>query len=1072
MGASGIARMKRLSVDKGGSAFTYTTVVPVLLVAALFAAVIFGLLLPEFERGLIEKKKQKIQDLVRTTVSMLGEYQRRVRDGELSDTEARARALARVGHLRYGPDGKDYFWINDTAAVLLVHPYRRELEGTDLTEYRDPRGTVLFIDAIKRAVAGGGFIEYMWQRKDDPDRIIPKVSYVELFEPWGWVIGTGVYTDDVAAEIGAITGRLALISLSILLAACLLLARIVRKAAENDRKRRQAEERIGHLNLVLLAIRNVNQLIVRERDGAVIIRDACRLLTETRGYERAAILLVDDSSGYAGASYSGFGAGGAAFDGKLRSGDLCACWREALEGGETVIIGGARDVCESCPFVAGFPVSSFCLRRLRHGDRTFGLLAVWMPAGFVLDDDEKNLIGEVAGDLAFALYNIDLEKSGAASRRHAEALTGLLNFAIDQTPVPIIIAEAPDVSIRFLNAAARELLAKPGVLPDGSDYSRHTTFWSIFRVDKTPYAPEELPLSRAVLRGETVIDEEVIIRRGGADRNVLASAAPLRDERGEIVAGIVVFPDITEIRRAEKTLAESEERLKLALDGALEGLWDWNIVTGEVFFSRRWAAMLGYDSSELAPHVETWENLLHPDDRVTVLAALNAHLEGRLDVYESEHRLKAKNGEWRWILDRGKVMERDAAGRPLRAVGTHLDVTEKKKIIAEKFELEEQLRQSEKLRAIGQLAGGIAHDFNNLLGGIIGSAELLQIKTVLPEEQKIYLTSIIDTAMRAAELTDQLTTFARKGKYLSIDVDVHEVVDRVVGLLRHSTEGRICIKTDFGAGSSVTRGDPTHLQNLFLNLGVNARDAMPDGGELTFTSSNFSPDAKFIEQNPELAPGEYIRIDVRDTGTGIPPEIIGRIFEPFFTTKPEGKGTGLGLAGVFGCVKSHHGHIGVESVPGEGTTFHVYLPLLAALPEAGDGPVPGIVHGNGRIMVVDDEDVIREVICNALSLMGYEAQEFADGPAAVEYFRANRDRVDLIVLDMAMPGMDGPTTFRRLKEIDPNVRVLLATGFAENEALDGIMAEGVLGFVRKPLRAGTLSAKLAEILRKRILPEG
>jgi signal transduction histidine kinase/ActR/RegA family two-component response regulator len=370
----------------------------------------------------------------------------------------------------------------------------------------------------------------------------------------------------------------------------------------------------------------------------------------------------------------------------------------------------------------------------------------------------------------------------------------------------------------------------------------------------------------------------------------------------------------------------------------------------------------------------------------------------------------------------------------------------------------EQLRQSEKMQAIGQLAGGVAHDFNNQLSGIMGFAEMLAERLEDPELKK-YADQILTASTRAADLTRQLLAFGRKGKYLNVPTDIHKVIGEVVDLLNRSIDKRIEIKRCLEANPSVVVADPTQLQNAILNLALNARDAMPQGGMLSFVTS-----VVFLEAQPdeELKPGRYVQISVTDTGVGMDAATKKRLFEPFFTTKEVGKGTGLGLASAYGTIKNHGGTIRVYSELGHGSTFRVYLPVL----EEGAGPVvPEVAvsapSGHGRVLLVDDEPVILEVGAAMLRRQGYEVVTCSDPREAVALYGRDWRSIDLVILDMVMPKMGGRDVFLAMREINPAVKALLASGFSINGEAQGIMNLGVMAFVSKPFRLADLAQGVA-----------
>jgi PAS domain S-box-containing protein len=425
-------------------------------------------------------------------------------------------------------------------------------------------------------------------------------------------------------------------------------------------------------------------------------------------------------------------------------------------------------------------------------------------------------------------------------------------------------------------------------------------------------------------------------------------------------------------------------------------------------------------------------------------------------------------------LDEGAVLvDRDGNERPIAdsaapirdPEGACVGVVVAFRDVSSQRQMEEQLRQAQKMESIGRLAGGVAHDFNNLLGGMMGYAELLARRL---EDQTLrqYAETVLQTGERAASLTEKLLAFGRKSSRQNVPVDLHELVREVFGLLRHSLDPRIALRSRLRAEPAVVRGDPSQLQTVLMNLCVNAGDAMPDGGTLTVATELAMPGAE-AGLPDVLAPDErYLRLEVRDTGVGMTPETQEHIFEPFYTTKGVGEGTGLGLAMVYGTIRSHGGTIEVQSEPGKGTLFRLYLPLAEEALEEGELPrADEVVSGSGHILLVDDEEVIRDLGGDLLKELGYEVTTAADGPEAVDLYRREPQRYDLVILDMVMPTWSGRQTYARLREVDPAVPVLVSSGYSLGLDLDELRQEGILGFIPKPYKAAALSQQVARALQ-------
>ena len=385
-----------------------------------------------------------------------------------------------------------------------------------------------------------------------------------------------------------------------------------------------------------------------------------------------------------------------------------------------------------------------------------------------------------------------------------------------------------------------------------------------------------------------------------------------------------------------------------------------------------------------------------------------------------------------------------------------IDITARKQAEREHHDLEDRLHHAQKMEAIGELAGGIAHDFNNLLMAVQGNAELLAMSAQSGSEEEELTSQIVSATRRAANLTRQLLAFARKGQRRVIPVDLHVVLTEVIQLLQHGVDPRVSIVPDLQADGATIMGDPSLLQTAFMNLGLNARDAMPEGGEITFATRN-------VEDGPAATdPGAgLIEVRVSDTGAGIPREIQHRIYEPFFTTKALGHGTGLGLAGVYGAVQTHGGTISVDSEPGRGASFRIVFPLTDAdasmitLVDTG-----AITEGKGRLLVVDDEEAVLAFTKRTLEKLGYTVTACDDGAAAVHHYAEHHAGIDLVILDLVMPGLNGEDTARELKRINPEVRILIASAYSSDASSHRLLRDQACGFLRKPYSVDALSREV------------
>ncbi len=512
-------------------------------------------------------------------------------------------------------------------------------------------------------------------------------------------------------------------------------------------------------------------------------------------------------------------------------------------------------------------------------------------------------------------------------------------------------------------------------------------------------------------------------------------------------------------------LHDNEERFREVVENIEEVFWMTSINKDRMhFISRAYEKVWGRTCASLYSNPMAWLDAIHPDDRARVSATATAKQTS--NDYVEEYRIVRPDGSIRWISDRAFPV-RNAAGEIYRVAGVATDITERKDAEAALRKSEDQLHQAQKMDAIGQLAGGVAHDFNNQLSVILGYANILSQQITQPNLRK-FAENICIAARRSADLTQKLLVFARKGQTQTAPVDLHKILGETLEMLERTVDKRIVLRQDLQADSAVVTGSASQLQNALLNLGVNARDAMPDGGELTYHSAIDTLDAAFCSAQPQaIAPGQYLKISVSDSGTGMSDEVKQHLFEPFFTTKPIGKGTGLGLASVYGTVKQHGGTLTVDSTLGRGTRFTIYLPLAdqSGVQAASETAVIQTVKPL-RILAVEDEEILRTMLVYMLSTCDHEVQEAEDGKVAVAFYRSNWREIDLVILDMVMPEMNGHDTFLAMKKINPDIKAILATGYSLNSEVQAILDDGVKDFLQKPFEPAQLQNAIAKVMKQ------
>ena len=523
---------------------------------------------------------------------------------------------------------------------------------------------------------------------------------------------------------------------------------------------------------------------------------------------------------------------------------------------------------------------------------------------------------------------------------------------------------------------------------------------------------------------------------------------------------------LRQVAAGQRALRESEERYALAMEGANEGHWDWDVTTGSLFLSPQMKMLYGHTPDSKIDTRAEWlaRVVIHPDDVPRFEAAFNDHLEGRTSRYESEYRVRHPSGDWHWLAARGRCL-RDPSGKPLRFVGSSSDVTAQRQAQADKEQLEAQLRQSQKMEAIGTLAGGIAHDFNNILGAILGYGELAHQQSPAGSPVRRYLDSVMHAAERAQMLVERILGFSRSGLGDRAPVNIQFVVEETLELLEASLPAGIRLESRIEAGNAAIIGDATYLHQVAMNLCTNAIQAMEHGGVLRVTLDCAELNEPRTLSRGSLSPGPYVRLSVNDTGAGIPRAVLERIFDPFFTTKGVGEGTGLGLSLVHGIVSDLGGAINVSTQAGEGTTFEIWLPVV------GETAIPAVEaartlpRGNGEtVMIVDDERQLVALTEEITAQLGYEPVGFVSSGAALEAFRNAPRRFDAVITDESMPDLIGTELAHEILKIRPNIPIILMSGYGGAQLTNRAAEIGVTEVLRKPLHRRDLAESLARAL--------
>jgi len=670
---------------------------------------------------------------------------------------------------------------------------------------------------------------------------------------------------------------------------------------------------------------------------------------------------------------------------------------------------------------------------------------------------------------------IDVSLSAAPIRDLSGHIVGVLGMLADisqRTQAEEKLEHLQDQHRLILNAAGEGIY--------GLDLNGNTTFvnpaaarmigWEIQELigknqhdvlhhskpDGSPYPHEECPIYGAFRDGvPRFVDQEVFWRKDGTSFPVEYLSTPIRTERGNVVGAVVVFRDISERKQAEETIRRSEANYRMLFDSASDAVLLHDATTGRILDANRKATeMYGYSHEDfMGLEVAA---LSANEAPYTEGEALERMIAAREEAHLFEWKARNKAGTVFWVEVSLKRVKLNEEGFVLAAVR---DISERK-------QLEAQFRQAQRMEAVGQLAGGVAHDFNNLLGVVIGYSDLLLDGLGADDPKRKRVQEIRKAGERATSLTRQLLAFSRKQVLQLKVLDLNALVDGMDKMLRRLVREDIEFVTVPGAELGRVKADPGQVEQVIMNLVVNARDAMPTGGKLTIETRNVELDEDYVHQHLAGEPGPYVLLAVSDTGHGMDKETQQKIFEPFFSTKGEGKGTGLGLATVYGIVEQSGGYIWVYSELGQGTTFKIYLPRVEeALTVAKPAEIPaGALQGSETIVLVEDAEPVRLLAREFLGRLGYTVLEAGDGVEALAIAKGHKGSIHLLLTDVVMPGLGGPQLAEALLAQHPELKVLYMSGYTDNAiAQHGALESGIF-LLEKPFTKETLARKMREVL--------
>jgi hypothetical protein len=633
----------------------------------------------------------------------------------------------------------------------------------------------------------------------------------------------------------------------------------------------------------------------------------------------------------------------------------------------------------------------------------------------------------------------------------------------------ILVEQVRDFAIFMLDAEGRHITWNEGVKRlTGYDETEFLGLHAsvLFTPEDRALGEVERELETAVNEGRSS-DDRWLVRKNGSRFWAAGITTRLNDDGGRLVGFSKVFRDLTIEREAQERLRESEERLRVALLAARMGIWRWHLPTNSQRVDRSMTRLLGLGNGEVVESYEQFREHIHPEDRDRVDAAFEHAVRSGQDMH-IEFRVVWPDGSIRWLLDHG-LLVRDDDGAPEYLTGAAIDVTERKLA-------EERLVEAQRMDAVGQLAGGVAHEINNMMTAVLGFSDLLLRRLGPNDPNSGDLEQIRRAASRAATITSQLLAFSRRQMFRPEVLDLNRLVRGLEPMLRQVFGEDKVFTTELAEDLAPVRTDPGHMEQVLINLALNARDALSPGGRVAVRTWNevVSPQARDRVSAEGRPPGHYAVFSVSDTGHGMDAATKARVFEPFFTTKPVGQGTGLGLATVFGIVRQSGGSIQVDTSPGQGTTFSIYLPAVPRTPEPSDARAPiRVGRGSETILVVEDEELVRDFACRYLEAQGYHCVEAANGKEALEIVQRRGKEIDAVVTDVVMPFMGGRELTERMDALRPGTPVLFISAYTGDEIVRRGLMEPGTPFLQKPFTPAGLATRLRALLdgRSRSLSE-
>ena len=986
------------------------TIIPPLLTFLLLIAAFWLVAIPVMRQNLIDSKKEMTQELTNTAWDLIENYHHRVKAGEISIQEAQSRVKLRIKNLRYGPEKKDYFWIIDTLPRMIVHPYLPEMEGDTISDYQDSEGNKLFQEmVIISQKDGSGFVDYQWQWRDDTTRTGSKLSYVKIYDPWQWIIGTGIYLEEVNQKIDNITKKSNSIFLILGFIGLIFSIAISWNSIQREKQRiktnRELQQKEKNLRITLNSIGDA--VIVTDTQGKIVRINP--IASQLTGYEQ--IDAIGKPINEIFRIYNNK-------TGEEAENPI----DKVLEQGK--IVGLANDT----------------VLKARDGEEY-----QIADSGSPIKDENENLIGvvlvfrDITGE-----YNMqEALKENEKTLRKAQAVGKMGSWQFDLNNNLVLASEE-----------AHKIY--------GVENNRKFTVKEVQDFVLPEYRAILDTRLKNLIEGKQTYDLEFKIQRpdDGEIRDIHSVAE--YDYENNIVTGVI--QDITERKKTEAALRESEERYRSIFETAASliiALDENGIILDS---NPRIKDILGYEQEEIIG--SSIARIIHPDDFTGVKEFLQK-IQSNTYTHKNEYRMIDSKGKITNVIINTSVLNNKKKTK--RTICIINDITERKRAQQEKEELHEQLLQTQKLESIGTLAGGVAHDFNNIMTVIIGFTQLIMDEYEKSDPIYSQLQTVFESAERASKLAEQLLLFSRKQGMDFKIINLNTTISRLEKMLNRLIGEDVKMYDHFAEDLWQIKADEGQIEQVITNLVVNARDAMPEGGKLSISTQNVNIDYEESIKIPDIEPGNYILLSIEDSGHGIEAGILEKIFDPFFTTKGRSEGTGMGLSVVHGIIKKHKGVINVQSEPGRGTLFNIYLPAikeeeLVDLDEDINEDINKYRGQGETILIAEDEKPVLRYLEKIFDNYNYNFFSCQSGEEALESFAKHQDEIDLLISDVIMTGINGLELADTIKSSYNDIQIILTSGYTNKKVIPSDIKAKGYKFLQKPYEIRELLKLIRNVL--------